>query len=101
MTDDPINLDGRRGIVGRKSTELRRRLQEVHTDQVALRQNQEELENRLLSVSVETWPDVAAKAQYLIRLFGATREAEDPRRKKLIAQTLDDLTRLSSRAKPN
>ena len=34
-----------------------------------------------------------------IQLFAATLEAQDPRRKELIAHALDDLTRLCDRAK--
>jgi hypothetical protein len=60
---------------------------------------QEELEKLLLAAPAETWPEAAAKAQYLIRLFAATPEAQDPRRKELIAHALDDLTRLCERAK--
>ena len=52
-----------------------------------------------MAAPAETWPEAAAEAQYLIQLFAATSEAQDPRRKKLIARALDDLTRLCDRAK--
>jgi hypothetical protein len=64
-----------------------------------LRLRQEELEKLLLAAPAETWPEAAAKAQYLIQLFSDTPEAQDPRRKELIAHAMDDLTRLSERAK--
>ena len=58
---------------------------------------QEELEKLLLAAPAETWPEAAAKAQYLIQLFAATPEAQDPQRKELIAHALDDLKRLCDR----
>ena len=93
--DDPVNLDGRRGMAAQKSTEIRRRLHEVQADQAALRHRQEELEHFMLAAPATTWPEAAAKAKYLIQLFAATADAQDPRRKKLIASALDDLARLS------
>jgi hypothetical protein len=100
MTDDPVDLDEHRGMTAQKATEDRRqRLHEFQADQVALRQRQEQLENLLLAAPAETWSEAAAKAQYLIQLFAATPEAQDPRRKELIAHALDDLTRLCDRAK--
>lgn len=96
MTDDkPVNLDGHRGMAAQKSTELRRRLQEVQADQAALRHRQEELEHFLLAAPAETWSEVAAKARYIIQLYAGTPEAQDPRRRKLIASALDDLARLA------
>ena len=98
MTDDPGDLDAHRGMEAQKATESRRqRLYEFHADQAALRHRQEELEKLLLAAPAETWPEAAAKAQYLIQLFAATAEAQDPRRKKLIAHALEDLSRLCDR----
>jgi hypothetical protein len=99
MMDEPVNLDEHRGMAAQKSTEIRRRLHEVQADQAALRHRQEELEHFLLAVPATTWPEAAAKAQYLIQLFAATPAAQDPRRQKLIASTLDDLAQLTDRAK--
>ena len=100
MTSDPVDLDEHRGMAAQEATEVRRqRLHEFQADQVALRRRQEELEKLLLAAPAETWPEAAAKAQYLIQLFAATPEAQDPRRKELIADTLDDLNRLCDRAK--
>ena|ERR671928_1482447 len=99
MTDDPVELDERRGMAAQKATEIRRqRLQDFQANQTALRYQQEELEKLLLADPAETWPEAAAKAQYLIQLFAATPEAQDPRRKELIAHALEDLARLCERA---
>ncbi len=100
MTDDPVDLDEHRGMAAMKATEIRRqRLYEFQADQAALRRRQEELEKLLLAAPAETWPEAAAKALYLIELFATTPEAQDPRRKRLIADVLEDLTRLSDHAK--
>ena len=98
MTDDPVELDERRGMAAQQATELRReRLQEFKAYQIELQRRQEELERLLLAAPAETWPEAAAKAQYLIQLFAATPYGESPRCKELIAHALDDLNRLCDR----
>ncbi len=95
MTDDPVELDEHRGMMAQKSTEIRRRLHEVQANQTALRHRQEEFEKFLLAAPAATWLEAAVKARYLLQLFAATPDAQDPRRKELIASVLDDLARLS------
>lgn len=98
MADDPVELDEHRGMAAQKATEIRRqKLDDFQADQAALRRGQEELEKLLLAAPAETWPEAAVKVQYLIKLFAATAEAQDPRRKELIAHALDDLNRLCDR----
>ena len=100
MGDEPVDLDKHRDRVAMRATEMRRqRLYEFQEDQAALKRRQEELEKLLLADPAETWPEAAAKALYLIQLFADTLEAQDPRRKKLIAHALDDIDRLSKRTK--
>jgi hypothetical protein len=94
--DDPVELDARRGMAAQQATELRRQLHEVEADQAALKQRQNELESLLESAPTATWPEAAAKACYLLKLFAATPDAQDPRRAKLIASAIDDLTRLAT-----
>ena len=94
MPDHPTNLDEHRGMAAQKETELRRHRAEVELDQSALRARQEELEKFLLSAPASGWPEAAAKARYLLGLFAATPAAEDPRRQRLIAETLADFERL-------
>ena len=98
MTDEPVDLDEHRGMAAQIATDIRRqRLHEFQADQAALRRRQEELEKLLLAAPAETWPEAAAKAQYLIQLFSATPEAQNPRYKELITHALDDLTKLCDR----
>ena len=90
-----IQLDEHRGQAERKATELRRLLWSVEADQSALRARQEELEVQLASAPAATWAEAADKARYLIRLLAATPTGRDPRRKKLIANVLEDMRRLA------
>ena len=97
MTDEPVELDRRRGMAAQRATELRRQeLQQFQADQEALRQRQAELEKQLLAAPAETWAEAAAKAEYLIRLYALTSEAQDPRRRQLIDHALEDLARLAN-----
>lgn len=95
MNDDPVNLDEHRGMAAQRDTEIRRDIREVQVDQAALRDRQEELEDRLLAAPAATRAQAAASARYLIQLFAATPDAQDPRRQKLIARALDDLARFA------
>jgi len=95
MTDRPVDLDEHRGMAARKQTEIRRLLHDVHADHAALQARQEELEKFMVAAEATSWPAAAAKARYLIQLYAATPDAQDPRRQKLIAGVLADLARLS------
>jgi hypothetical protein len=95
MANEPIELDEHRGMHAQKDTEIRRRLHEVQVDQAALQERQAELEKFLIAAPAVTWAEAAAKARYLIQLFAVTAEAQDARRQKLIANVLEELTRLS------
>jgi hypothetical protein len=95
MTDQPITLDDRRGMAAQKATEIRRLLAEVEANEQSLRARQEELEMQLMAAPAATWFEAAEKARYLLGLFAATPVAQDPRRKMLIENVLEDFTRLS------
>jgi len=49
MTDEPVNLDGHRGMAAQKATNLRRLLADVVASEQALRATQDELEARLIA----------------------------------------------------
>ncbi len=99
MTDRTIELDRHRGMSAQKATDLRRLLAEVDADAKALRSRQEALEKQLIAAPAATWPEAAEKAGYLLGLFAATSIAQDPRRKTLIENVLDDFRRLSANVK--
>jgi hypothetical protein len=73
----PVELDERRGMAAQRATEIRRRLAQVQADQAALRARHEEFEH------------------YLLHLYSLTPDADDPRRRLLIATALDEITALS------
>ena len=95
MTNQTIELDQRRGMAAQKATEVRRLIAEVETDERALRLRQKAMEAQLAAAPSANWSDAAHKASYLLRLFAATAEAQDPRRQTLIANLFDDFRRLS------
>ena len=95
MTDKTIDLDKHRGMAAQKETSLRRLHAEVHEQRVALRARQNALEEQLLAAPAESWEEAAEKARYLLNLFAASIDAQDPRRQKLIAAVLDDFNHLS------
>ena len=80
MTDDPVELDTRRSNEGMMETEIRRHtLKDFEADQAALRSRQEDLEAQLEAEPARTWAEAAAKAQYLIRRYAETPEAQGGR----------------------
>ena len=98
MIGDPIDLDDYRGLAARRAADIRRHRHDALRAQAAsLRRLQEELEELLLEAPANSWSDVVPKARYLIRLFAATPEAQEPLRMQLIADTLNDLTWLYAR----
>jgi hypothetical protein len=99
MADRPVELDRHRGAVAQRSTEFRRRLRAVQTEQAALRQYREEFEALLLGALAKVRPEAAAKAQTLMHLFAATPYAQDRRRQQLIEEALGDFQRLCTGAK--
>jgi hypothetical protein len=97
-TNDPVELDGRRTAAGKIATDIRRHaLHEFEADREALRRRQDELEAQLLASPAESWTEAATKAQYLIRLYAMTADAQDARRSRLIERALADLARLIDR----
>jgi hypothetical protein len=96
MTDLPITLDRHRGMAAQKATEIRRSIAGVAANEKSLRDRQEELETQLVTAPAATWPEAAEKARYLLGLLASTAVAQDPRRKMLIANVLEDFARLSA-----
>ena len=94
MTDKTIDLDQHRGMAAQRATKLRRLLADVGANERALRQRRDELEAQLLAAPAENWGDAADKARYLLTLFAATPDAQDPRRQTLIKAVLEDFERL-------
>jgi hypothetical protein len=98
VTERTIELDRHRGMAAQKATDLRRLVSEVAADQAKLRDRQDEVEKFLIAAPAANWSEAAEKARYLITLLSATSEAQDTRRKTLIANVLEDFDRLLGEA---
>ena len=94
MTDKTIELDQHRGMAAQKATELRRLLADVEANEDTLRERRDRLETQLLAAPAENWREAADKARYLLALFAATVDGQDPRRQMLIKAVLADFARL-------
>jgi hypothetical protein len=91
----PVDLDQYRAMVAGKSTEIRRRLQEVEAEETVFQRRKNEVEAFLIATPAANWPQAAAKARYLLQVFASTLDIDDCNGQRLIERTLDDLVRLS------
>ena len=100
MTDDPVSLDAYRDAVSKKAASLRRSHQDAADSNKRKQEISDDyLEQGFLDNPARDWPDVAAKAHYLVTRFVTTSDADHPRRTKLILQVLEELSTLSNRTK--
>jgi hypothetical protein len=97
--DPTVVLDEHRGLMAQKETDARRDQSAVRADQDALREGQTLLERHLFAGPASTWTQAVEKTAYLLRLFAATGEGQDPRYKQLIEDALDDLQRFAANPK--
>ena len=83
MTDDPIDLDGRRSVAGQRESEMRRRSANCQPDRRPPPQpDPDSLEVQMLAEPARTWVAVMEKWQFLLDRYAATPEAEDERIQK-------------------
>ena len=66
----------------------------MEANERALRLRQDEL-SQLIAAPAASWHEAADKVRYLLNLFAATLEVQDPRRQKLIAAVIADFKQLS------
>jgi hypothetical protein len=98
LTDDPIDLDGRRSVAGQLDAEMRRRTANSRTPFPILPQpHLESLEDQMLAEPARTWTEVMKKWRFLLDRYAKTPEAEDERIQKLIKRALGDMERLRKR----
>lgn len=96
MSDDPVELDSRRGMAAQKATGLRRILADAETHAAILRERQLQIEAELLETPATSWPEAAAKARYILNLYYATLGVHDTHHRDLVASVLKDFARLDS-----
>lgn len=98
MTDDPIDLDGRRSVAGQRASEMRRRPANSQPPLTLPPQPRiESLEDQVLAEPARTWAEVMKKWQFLLDRCATTPEARDERIQKLIKHALGDMERLRER----
>ena len=95
MTDRTVDLDEHRGMAARKAVGIRRVLAEVEKNARELRDRQAVLENQLLSIPADSWPEAAAKARYILNLYAASLSPDDTRHRDLVTAVFEDFARLS------
>jgi hypothetical protein len=95
VSDEPLDLDKHRGMAAQKATDIRRILLEIENNATELRGRQAVLENQLLTVPADSWPEAAAKARYVLNLYAAGLGAADTHHRDLVATVLADFARLS------
>ncbi len=64
-------------------------------DQQSRRDGDEELATQLMAEPAQSWREAAAKAEYLLRRYAGSADAQDARRKTLVERVLLDLARLT------
>ena len=96
MSDEPVDLDQRRGMAAQKATNIRRALAEVESNAKDLRDRQAILESQLLSLPAASWPDAAAKARYVLNLYAAGLPPDDSRHRELVSAIFEDFARLEN-----
>jgi hypothetical protein len=98
MTDDPIDLDGRRSAAEQREIEMRRRPANSQPPITLPPQpHLESLEDQMLAEPARTWVEVMEKWRFLLHRYAATPEAGDERIQTLIKRALGDMERLRKR----
>lgn len=98
MTNELINLDGRRTVVERLRVEIRRRPANSEPPYALPSQpHLESLEDQMLAEPAQTWAEVMEKWRFLLNRYAATPEAGDEHIQKLIKRALGDMERLRKR----
>jgi hypothetical protein len=95
MADEPFDLDSHRGMAAQKETDIRRALAEVENHARELRERRTKIEDHLLAFPAASWPEAAAKAGYVLKLYAAGLPPEDTRHRALVAAILGDFARLT------
>lgn len=98
MTNDPIDLDGRRTAADRHDSEMRRQYANGSPPLVRLAQpHLQSLEDQMLAEPARTWIEVMEKWRFLLDRYSSTPDAGDERIQELIKCAIRDLERLRKR----
>lgn len=94
MSEDPVELDSRRGMASQKATDIRRTLAEAESNIRALRDSEQVVEVQILATPAANWSEAAGKARYILNRYAASLAPHDSRHRDLVASVLDDFSRL-------
>ena len=98
ITDDPVDLDARRSQKSKKAIDTRRHtMNELMSEEAFRALDIAALEAQLQVAPARDWADAIEKAQFLLRRYSSTPEAQDARVRKLIRRALSDMARLAKR----
>ena len=98
LTDDPVDLDGRRSDESKKAIDTRRHaVNELMSEEAFRALDIASLKTQLQIEPARDWAEAMEKAQFLLRRYSSTPEAQDARVRKLIRRALSDMARLAKR----
>jgi hypothetical protein len=98
MTNELINLEGRRTVAERLRVEKRRRPANSEAPYALPSQpHLGSLEDQMLAEPALTWAEVMEKWRFLLDRYATTPDAGDQRIQKLIKRALGDMERLRKR----
>lgn len=98
VTDEPIDLDGRRTAEERERTQLRRRPADEQSYGAPSGAPQPgSLEGQMLAEPARTWSEVMEKWRFLLEKYSATCDAEDESVQRLVRRAIGDMERLRKR----
>ncbi|MCV2866945.1 hypothetical protein [Defluviimonas sp. WL0075] len=98
MTDDPIDLGGRRAAVERHRTEMRRRAN-APSGAPSEQPQPGRLEGQRFAVPARTWREVIENWRFLRDRFSETPDADDECIQRRIKRAIGDMERLRKREK--
>jgi hypothetical protein len=95
MPPDSVDLDGHRSGIEQQATEQRRQLEAVREDQGRLEARQTAFDAFLSAGAAQSWPEAAARAQYVIQLLMDSYGVRDPRQREMVARVFADFSALT------
>jgi hypothetical protein len=102
VTEEPIDLDRRRGADDQAATDIRRLRVEVEMNQDSLRKRRNEFERFLVAAPSRNWFEATEKARYVFGLFSSdVTNSNDSRKQRLINSVLSDFDRLLDETPPH
>lgn len=95
VTDDPIDIDGRRTVTELWEIDIRRRTANGPSyPETSGQAHLESLEKQMLAEPIPTWIEALERFRLLLDRYSATPDGQAPRIQKLIERALGDIEQL-------